>query len=649
MRTPLLSLLLVSALASLPGCVIKQADDGAAGAAGSSAGSSGAAGSAAGSGGSGQQAGAAGAAAGSGGSGQSGAAGAAAGSGGSGQSGSAGAAGQAGGAGAAGSTGSEPVGNGQCQDNSNDPNPCGEVPLTGVCGDASTVRLCVVPDSPCEKAKIVEKKCPAGWSCEQSDLGAQCKNPGECVEGDRRCKGDSSIETCNGGKWVEALCPGGSICLAAGGYQAQCGLGPEAQAGVTYPLKGNLQYEFKLPNDDRTGMGPIQTDGAFYMLVSAWNGDEFVGSTISDGEGDFTIAMTLPPSANLKVYAFPMSFTYDGTRPLSAVAHVAKSGDQFDPDNDTAPNYWFYQYQGATDENTTQLGDWTVTEAQGSGAIWIFQWMEFGYRRMHDLYPEAPQMSAVTFWDEGVKFDCGACFHPPGLGSPRVDLGNGEFDNYDTRFSFTGTQGTPKQWQRSSIGHEFGHYVMSNYSLSPSEGGSHGLQDQSKPGLAYSEGWATFFGQRNMSDPEQGVLENVYFSVAGDTYWWYDLDKVADSNSSVPKADPAGSLDQPLSEALVTSMIWNLWAPPADGLLHKNLGDVPVFSALSSERTRNASLNRGYKRVDYVDYADGFSCTSPDSAGNIDEVSQLVGHPYQSSGKVCQLERFSARPRSPVG
>jgi hypothetical protein len=602
MRTSLLPLFLAASLASLAGCVVKEVDSGAAGAAGSG-GSNAAGSSQAGSGGSDAgSAGAAGSNAGAGGS-DAGAGGSDAGSGGS----------------DAGSGGSGPA------------DPCNGVPATGLCKDASTITACLIPDSQYEQPKVVEKKCPDGWTCQQDEDGARCQFPGECIDGDTRCKDKYSIEVCNGGKWAAALCPDNSLCLATGGKQATCGLGPEAQVGTTYPLKGNIQYEFRLPNDTRTGMAPPQTDGAFYMLIAAWRGQEFVGTAISDPEGNFEIPMTLPAGDDTIVYAFPMSFNYDGTQPLSAVARPVPN----DEENDTSPAYWFFQYKGAVSEGATELGPWTVTEAEGSGAIWIFQWLEFGYRRMFEMYPDKPQMSVVTFWEPGVKFSCGACFHPPGLGSPRVDLGGGQYDHYDTRFSFTGTEGTPKHWQRSSIGHEFGHYVMSNYSISPNEGGPHGLSDESKPGLAYSEGWATFFGQRNMSEPDPAYLENVYFSVAGDTYWWYDLDKVATS-SGIPKGNPDGALDQDISEAIVTSMMWNLWAPPVGDLPHKNLGDAPLFDAIVAPRTQNSALNRGYKRVDYVDYADGFTCSFPEHSSQVDEVSLLVGHPYKSAGKLCQ-------------
>jgi hypothetical protein len=586
MRAPLLSLFLGAALASLAGCVVQQTDSGAA----------------AGSGGSGQA-----------GSGQ-------AGSGDAGQAGSAGAGAGGSDAGSGGAAGSEAK-----------PDPCNGVPATGQCKDATTIAACLIPDSQYEQPKVVEKKCPEGWTCQQDADGAQCKFPGECIDGDRRCKDKNNIEVCTKGQWVAAQCPDGGLCLATGGKQATCGLGPEAQVGATYSLKGNIQYEFRLPNESRTGMGPKQTDGAFYMLIAAWKGDEFVGSTISDPEGNFDIAMSLPAGNDTVVYAFPMSFNYEGTQPLSAVAHPVPG----DEENDTSPAYWFFQYKGAVGENAAELGPWTVTEEEGSGAIWVFQWLEFGYRRMYEMYPDRPQMSVVTFWEPGVKFSCGACFHPPGLGSPRVDLGGGQYDHYDTRFSFTGTAGTPKHWQRSSIGHEFGHYVMSNYSISPNEGGPHGLSDESRPGLAYSEGWATFFGQRNMSEPDPEYLENIYFSVAGDTYWWYDLDKVATS-SGIPKGNPDGPLDQDISEAIVTSMMWNLWAPPVGNLPHKNLGDKPLFDALTAPRTRSTALNRGYQRVDYVDYADGFTCNFAEHAPQVDEVSLLVGHPYKSAGKVCQ-------------
>src|SRR5690606_34614971 len=64
--------------------------------------------------------------------------------------------------------------------------------------------------------------------------------------------------------------------------------------------------------------------------------------------------------------------------------------------------------------------------------------------------------------------------------------------------------------------HELGHWVMSTYGRSPGEGGQHILGIPSHPGLAWSEGWATWF-----SSVVRDSL--VYYDKQGGVFFWIDL------------------------------------------------------------------------------------------------------------------------------
>ncbi|MCS6902074.1 MAG: hypothetical protein NZX77_20210, partial [Polyangiaceae bacterium] len=122
MHSSLLSFFLVATLSSLAGCVVQQADSRTAGSGGFGQASAG-------------QAGASG--------------GNDVGQGGSVIAGS--------GGGNAGSSGS--TGNGETD-------LCKGVPTTGQCKDATTIAACLIPDSQYEQPKVVEKKCPEGWTCQ---------------------------------------------------------------------------------------------------------------------------------------------------------------------------------------------------------------------------------------------------------------------------------------------------------------------------------------------------------------------------------------------------------------------------------------------------------------------------------------------------
>ena len=507
------------------------------------------------------------------------------------------------------------------------PEDCPGVPPTGACVSETTLHLCLVPDDEFSDAFVREETCPDGWKCVTDRSGARCENQATCIEGDSRCFGTQTLETCDAGQWVASACGGEGSCQAGPGLQAQCV--QMASGGTTYPLSGVFQYEYRSANSDMTGVGDIKVRSAYYMMIAAWTGDEYVGAALTDAEGKFTIELSKPATADTIVFAFPMSFNYDTGQPLNAIALPPEPDPQ---DGKTSPQYWSYAYPGAIAEGTTELGEWIARESEGSGAIHIFQWLEYGFYRMHTMYPDVAQKSAITWWKPGVKFDCGACFWS--AGGFRVELGTGDYDYYDTRFQFSGADEGPKHWMASSVGHEFGHYVMYNYSVTPGEGGSHSSSQANRPGLAYSEGWATFFGQRNMSEGD--ALEPVYFSVgASGTYWFWDLDKSAEPGSRIPKADPTGPIDQYISEGVVTYMLWHMWAPQGDHPPYKALGDAPIFGALVSERVTNDAHDRGYSTVDYVDFADALLCADAGHRDAVLETAEPIGYPYHDADKLC--------------
>ena len=81
-------------------------------------------------------------------------------------------------------------------------------------------------------------------------------------------------------------------------------------------------------------------------------------------------------------------------------------------------------------------------------------------------------------------------------------------------------------------------------------------------------------------------------------------------------------------------MLWHLWQPPSAGAgTYEGLGDSGIFRALTSSRVK--TLNRGYAKVDVVDFFDGALCTGAATTAQIDAVTRdLVGFPY-ADAPVC--------------
>lgn len=58
-------------------------------------------------------------------------------------------------------------------------------------------------------------------------------------------------------------------------------------------------------------------------------------------------------------------------------------------------------------------------------------------------------------------------------------------------------------WDKPVILHEYGHFLMEKYAVDPPGSGlTHNATMEYNPGLAYSEGWATFFGQSALGNDE---------------------------------------------------------------------------------------------------------------------------------------------------
>ncbi|HEU4538995.1 MAG TPA: hypothetical protein VFS00_32970, partial [Polyangiaceae bacterium] len=91
------------------------------------------------------------------------------------------------------------------------------------------------------------------------------------------------------------------------------------------------------------------------------------------------------------------------------------------------------------------------------------------------------------------------------------------------------------------------------------------------------------------------------------------------------------------------SMVWHLWQPEAarfqasadnpggnDGAAYAAVGDEGMFKAVQSRRLVGG-LNRGYERIDLVDFYDATSCEAVAPDQSVVSVSRDVGFPWDSA------------------
>ena len=456
--------------------------------------------------------------------------------------GAAGDAGQAGTAGTAGAAGTA----GQAGASNN--GACGEVPVSGVCADSTTIKTCVIPENsdPVENPeKVVTTSCGADRACVMEKGVATCKLLGECKTGDTSCQNDTTLLTCSGtgaaAKWQSTTCntANGEKCvIGQPGSPAKCFA--FASSGEKDRLTGTVQFERRKPNADGSGWTDLELRDAPDAYVGIFDNGVMIGKALTGYDidtqqftydGKFTAELAAPITDKTEIWVWAMAFNYTTGQPLMAVAKSV--GSDVMGNAQGAKEYWAW---GANVQELVDTGlnlkPMVITEAAGSGAMNVFQWMDFGLQRTQTI-DGIGQKSLIVYWSDEFLPQCGACFCGPQCGGGAVKYGeaDADVDMYDSFIALGGPSGDSTHWASAVISHEFGHYAMMNYSVSPGEGGQHFLGQASKPGLAYSEAWATAFAQTNVGAP-------IYVDQQEGTFFWVDISKYTYSNGNLDLPDP---------------------------------------------------------------------------------------------------------------
>jgi hypothetical protein len=585
-------------------------------------------------------------------------------SGAAGSSGSAGAPGGAGGAGGAAGGAGGAAGSGGSGGTPEDP--CQGIPTTGRCVGTDKIEGCVVSGEPDTPPQLTEVTCDALTECKEVNGAAACVPTGDCLPGESACKDPATLQECDGtGSWKETAC-GGDSCVSQPGLGAQC-LAQAPSTGIL--LKGKLEYQLRKPNDpvEPTDYSDtLETEGAtdFFITVYDLTDNALLGMALTSpggngkNPGDWEVELDRQPDADTYVYFWPMLFDQSGA-PFFALAK-AQSDDAM---HQKSTEYWSWGFEACPSgvdctAQDIQIGTQVIDEASGSGGAHVYQWMVYSFFRLSEM-PDASGSKAIMdgikplsmaiFWQpgpetggspNGVKFNCGNCFVPPLGGGAEVtyDQANGLVDRYDSTMNISGREPDYRShWSRSTLNHEFGHWAMQTYSRSPGEGGPHYVDSPSLPGLAYSEAYATFSGQTNVSGGDNANGDPVYFTVQYNNGFWVNIAKASYSGGSLERPNPSGALDQDINENIISSMMWSLWhasGSPSSGLAPQGLGDAPVFSTLRSNRLLNGP-DRGYYKVDFVDFLDAMKCDSLADDNQLEAVAGAVDYPWKAAEATC--------------
>lgn len=449
--------------------------------------------------------------------------------------------------------------------------PCMGVSTTGRCKSATTIEICVQP-SGAGLPQLETSDCRTGENCQLVSGEAKCVLAGDCVEGNTECVNATTLRTCQGGNWVSSTCSTGCVDSALGD---SC-----AAAGGLVTINGSVEYEARGPNGDRSDWGATFNAPAQGFLIAAVRQgpsgttyfDTAVTTAVSGNQGKFSLDVPASPTVQDKIVVYAAGTRMDGS--MSFVV----ADPRFTPRDDdyptsqipSSPAVWSWSWQASDVTNGETLH---ISEANGSGAARLFDYLRYVYALGDVRWPGMPKDPLVVWLGLGVSWTCGACQ----AGWATTQFGT----RFGAQIWIPGSD-DDSFWADAVTAHELGHWIMGTFGRSVGEGGRHCFGVPSAPGLAWSEGWATWF-----SSDARGT--SIYLDKQGGTMLWLDIATRNTSGSGWPKPTSARGLLQDIYENEVSYIMWQISSV-------RGVGHDPFDIALSSSRMTVAPFERGYTR-----------------------------------------------------
>jgi hypothetical protein len=244
------------------------------------------------------------------------------------------------------------------------------------------------------------------------------------------------------------------------------------------------------------------------------------------------------------------------------------------------------------DLSATPQDSYLITDDKSSGVMRMFDWMNQLMGMAEARYPTVPSQPLSMWMQPNVSWDCGACAWDQDI----VVKAN----QFTRQIVGPMLAQDEEYWSLAVFGHEFGHYVMSVWGVSPGEGGAHCFGKHYPPGLAWSEGWATWHSAEVRRSTGIG---QIYYGKQEGTFFTNDIEKRTYSGGQTwTRSTPDAGLLQTMDENEVSAMMWTL----SGG----TLGAAQLFQGLASARMNTSPFARGYNRSSWKTQSDG--CTPTD-------------------------------------
>ncbi len=567
---------------------------------------------------------------------------------------------------------------------------CGADGCGGVCGSCRTGSVCT--DGLCYRSDgtldtgVCEPQC-TNKVCGDDGCGGlcgTCSNGQSCVEGycfsvscTPQCDGrECGFDGCNGvcGKCGEnSDCVGGKCraCIpqcngrscgddGCGGSCGSCGSNETCNDATAkcmpWRVKGALFYEKqRISTKEEDAFIPyfdgIEEVSAQELPLYVYNsaGTELIGSGFVEEDGSFNIETTRLPISTDKLFVVPLWFAAND---LKIALMMASTKTPFD--------VWSWNMKlgdFASSKDPGDMGAILVSTNEGSGAMYLYQQLKWAYESLimtgfEKSLADLPSMAVV--WKQGMVWDCGTCY---------IDALPMEISSSQGKYTVASTMqvgGSVKDesaWGLPTILHEFGHYVLYKR-RDNSNGGKHNISSAEDPKLAWGEGWATFYSLMSRSI-EKGEPVTDYWRLLNSGSYWLDYVEMKGrvKNGTIgimsidkPSLEDENGMKQKLSEAWVTSVLFDLWdgndiadAPNSEDSIA--LGTKGIWNILKSDRYLNLQKynyyldgSSGYRTCtgsDIVDFFDAAVCSKTVEASVLNQwIADETTFPYDNS-PVC--------------
>lgn len=524
--------------------------------------------------------------------------------------------------------------------------PCRGATVDGRCASSSVVEYCSVPTEGTGLPVLRRYTCNSDERCVLSIDGiATCQLAVACRNNDVQCVGTTQIRTCVAGSWRTQSCPRECISSPAGDFCAADVPVRPVTGRVTYDARG--LNNMTAPSDWSTTTFSAGAQG-FLILSLRINADGtyalFDATITTEGTADGgRFSIRVPSSATSSDRLLVMALAGDGhggVKYVVANPHFAATGRQEVDAPPPDPQSWGWSWSTNSFISGATLN---ITESMGSGAARVFDYLRYVYGAARTQFGR-DGLKLVAWLQYGTSWRCGACMWQSPITLFGTATTPGEPFQVQGFFDGSSAQG---YWSDAVTAHEFGHWTMDSYSSAPTETGLHRLGGHVHPGMAWSEGFATWFS----SDVRSSTL---YYDKQASGFFWFDIGArrygLGGPSRAWTRPRATDSLEQLIDENEVAGMMWTLRGTGG-------ANSPAMYRALAAGRMQGPTFARGYRAWNWMlldsfgdpaddvhtggaapyfaDYLDSLLCAGF-SRSVVDAATQpTIYYPYPSASPRC--------------